>query len=219
MGEVITGISHYAKNILNGLKLGIEALEMSIKKKSIEKTQKSMKAIRAQEKRISNLVLNMLDYSKERVPVKQHVDIREVVGDIISPYTDFFTKNNIRCYFDINSSVPEIKVDITGIHRILLNLFTNALDAIKKTPVGIIRIAVDHKSDPDLFTISVEDNGTGMEKKCLERIFDVFYSTKNFEGTGLGLAVAKKTVEEHGGTISVESELGKGSKIIIKLPQ
>ncbi|MBN1522762.1 MAG: FHA domain-containing protein [Candidatus Aureabacteria bacterium] len=218
IGEVITGLSHYAKNILNGLKLAIQALEVSVSISDAEKAQKSLKAIKAQEKRISNLVLNMLDYSKERIPVKQEVDIREVVQDIIDPYMDYFKEKNIEFIFEIDDKFPEVNVDITGIHRVFLNLFTNAIDAIKDQAKGLIKICVHHERDGNAFTASVEDNGIGIEKKYQEKIFDVFYSTKNFEGTGLGLAVVKKIVMEHGGTIFVVSSPGHGSKFIMHLP-
>jgi len=218
IGEVITGLSHYAKNILNGLKLAIQALEVSLVMKAQEKTQKSFNAIKAQEKRISNLVLNMLDYSKERVPIRQKVALKEVVEDIADPYADYFVEKNITFESDIPDDFPEVSIDITGIHRILLNLFTNALDAIKSREKGRISITACLSEDKKSFTMTMEDNGVGVDQKLLERIFDVFYSTKNFEGTGLGLAVVKKIIEEHGGNVSVTSQKDKGSKFFLTLP-
>ena len=119
---------------------------------------------------------------------------------------------------DIDKEFPEVLIDITGIHRIFLNLFTNALDAIKNTEKGCIKISAKCDKKNEQFIITFEDNGIGVDKKLQEKIFDVFYSTKNFEGTGLGLAVVKKIIEEHGGMISVVSDKKKGSKFIITLP-
>jgi len=218
IGEVITGLSHYAKNILNGLKLAIQALEVSLSIKDEEKSKKSLNAIKAQEKRISNLVLNMLDYSKERIPVKQEIDIREIIHDIVDPYIDYFKEKKIEFIFNIEDNFPLVNVDITGIHRVILNLFTNALDAVKRKDKGVIKISVYGDRKRDFFCVSVEDNGIGIDDKYKEKIFDVFYSTKNFEGTGLGLAVVKKIVTEHGGSIEVESSPGKGAKFTMHLP-
>ncbi len=154
IGEVITGLSHYAKNILNGLRLAIQALEFSISNNDRDKINKSLTAIKAQEKRISDLVLNMLDYSKERIPVKQKVDLKDIIQDIVEPYGDFFKEKNIEFIFNINDDFPEVMVDVTGIHRVLLNLFTNAIDAVKNKEKGRIKISVFLLDDKKHFRIN-----------------------------------------------------------------
>ena len=98
----------------------------------------------------------------------------------------------------------------------MLNLLTNAIDALDEDG-GEVKISTRSQGENEVL-ITVEDNGAGMPEKIRQRIFDVFFSTKGSQGTGLGLAVTKKIIEEHGGDIEAESTPGQGTKFTIKLP-
>jgi signal transduction histidine kinase len=106
--------------------------------------------------------------------------------------------------------------DPQGIHRCLLNLLTNAIDALDEEG-GEVKISTEKHGEGEVL-ITVEDNGSGIPEEICQRIFDVFFSTKGSQGTGLGLAVTKKIIEEHGGSIEVQSKEDQGTKFFIKLP-
>ena len=108
--------------------------------------------------------------------------------------------------------------DADGLHRAVLNVVTNAIDACERRASGAVRIAVEHDLAAGQLRIEVADNGAGIENADLGRIFLAFESRKGNRGTGLGLPVSRKILREHGGDIRVESELGVGSRFVLELP-
>jgi signal transduction histidine kinase len=120
------------------------------------------------------------------------------------------------------NELPTAQADREGIHRALLNVLTNALDAVedRKTPRVGISTSLESVKDPvgDWVCISVVDNGVGIPPENVSDIFKPFQSTKGERGTGLGLAVSRKILREHGGDIHVQSIIGKGSKFVLRFP-
>ena len=118
---------------------------------------------------------------------------------------------------EIDDAMPPISCDEHGIHQAALNIISNAVDAVERT-VGVVNVKLDFDADTQVAQITVGDNGAGIPDELRERIFDAFYSTKGHGGTGLGLAVAKKIVDEHEGDITVQSVKDAGTLIRITLP-
>lgn len=112
--------------------------------------------------------------------------------------------------------LPPLQADGGQIKQVLLNLVVNAIQSMKEGQAGIITIKT-FLSPSQMIGIEIADQGCGIAEAHLERIFDPFYSTKA-EGTGLGLAVAKRIIEEHAGQLDVSSHLGKGTSITLLLP-
>ena len=110
-----------------------------------------------------------------------------------------------------------LQLDGEALHRAILNLVGNAIDACKDSENGIVKITLAMSKDSA--RILIEDNGTGIAKTDLERIFSMFESNKGSRGTGLGLPVSLKIAQEHSGTIKVESEIGQGTTFVIELPR
>ena len=108
-------------------------------------------------------------------------------------------------------------VDITGIERAILNLISNSSEVIPEGR-GFIKISTKKLENGKYFQIIVEDNGRGIPEENLDKIFEVFFTTKGHKGTGLGLPVVKKIIEEHKGKIEVISEKGKGTSFILEIP-
>jgi signal transduction histidine kinase len=121
---------------------------------------------------------------------------------------------NIIIQEDYSIEAPLVHASAEQLRQVLLNLFTNASDAMPKG--GTIDVATIIENENVVFTIT--DTGTGVPKNIIEKIFDSLYSTK-VNGTGLGLTVSKSIVEEHGGTIEVESQENQGTKFTIRLPK
>jgi signal transduction histidine kinase len=119
---------------------------------------------------------------------------------------------------DLDPSAPSVTADPEGIHTCLLNLVTNAIEAFPEAGAGgKITVASRNLGEAGI-RLQVVDTGRGMGRELQEQIFKQFYSTKGSRGTGLGLAITQKIIREHGGTIQVESEPGKGSCFTILLP-
>ncbi len=110
-------------------------------------------------------------------------------------------------------------LDPKGIHSAISNLISNAIQASASTPGDReLRISVGGRVENSILFIWVADNGMGMSEEVMQRLFTKFYSTKGSRGTGLGLVVTQKVIEEHGGNISVESTLGMGTRFHIEIP-
>jgi signal transduction histidine kinase len=126
----------------------------------------------------------------------------------------------IKLFKDLDSSINKCYLDPTGIHRCLLNLVTNAIDActLESDEDRDFSIIIKTRKEDDGIRFDVVDNGSGMTEEVQEKLFERFFSTKGPKGTGLGLLVTRKTVDEHGGTISFESEPGKGTTFIMRFP-
>ncbi len=242
IGEVMAGLAHHTKNILTGLKFSISALETVIQKQKLEMIPKYLKHIVTQEARISNLVLNMLSYSKERVPILSLVNLKAIVEETIAPYMDHLKENNIQWILNCVPELPLVHAEETALHHVFLNLFMNAIDSFHhkhENETRILRVsiycakaagadkAVDVSltspspllsSDQKNVIMEFYDTACGIPASKMGKIFTAFYSSKGSEGTGLGLAVAQKTIQEHRGTISVDSKENEWTQFTISLP-
>jgi signal transduction histidine kinase len=158
----------------------------------------------------------MLAYSKERKPDIQPCHINEVCKEAAELCHDRIKTKHGKLHLDLDPKLPRILADPQGIHRCLLNLLTNAIDALDEEG-GEVKISTEKQGESEVL-ITVEDNGSGIPDEICQRIFDVFFSTKGSQGTGLGLAVTKKIIEEHGGSIEVQSKEEQGTKFSIQLP-
>jgi signal transduction histidine kinase len=114
--------------------------------------------------------------------------------------------------------MPTVQIDADGIHRAILNIVTNAIDASEDVEGGTVDVATAWDAEAMTARVVIADNGTGIPPGEVGRIFEVFASTKGSRGTGLGLPVSQKIVREHGGTIRIDSEVGKGSTFTVELP-
>jgi signal transduction histidine kinase len=215
IGQTIAGLSHYVKNILTGVEGGNTLVDMGISNGNQELLKKGWKVVRSSNDRISHLVLNMLDFSRERKPVREKVTINEVINDVISLLEERCKQKAVGIKANLAKSIPEIEVDPTGIHRAILNIVTNAIDAVEKKEGKIVISTVLNPSSQ--IQISISDNGSGIPQEDIPKIFDIFHSSKGAGGTGLGLAVTKKIIDEHQGKIEVDSKEGQGTTFTIIL--
>ncbi len=215
IGQTIAGLSHYVKNILTGVEGGKTLVDMGISNGNQELLKKGWEIVRSSNDRISQLVLNMLDFSRERKPVREKTSINNIINDVISLMGERCKQKAVSIKANLDESIPEIEVDPTGIHRATLNIVTNAIDAVeKKKGKIVISTALNPSSQ---IQISISDNGSGIPQEDIPKIFDIFHSSKGAGGTGLGLTVTKKIIDEHQGEIKVESKEGQGTTFTITL--
>ncbi len=216
VGETVSHLSHHIKNILQALSAGIDMVEAALKTGKLEKARKGWPIVQRNLEKINNLILNMLAFSKDRQPLPESVNLNDVVNDcveLISPYAD---ERGVAVLTDVDQ-LPPISADSSGLQQMLLNLLTNALDAVEDN-TGVITLTGKYEGKSGNVLISVIDNGMGIEPEEMDNIFTPFFSSKGHGGTGLGLAVAQKIAREHDGEIRVDSQPGSGTTFTVELP-
>jgi signal transduction histidine kinase/pSer/pThr/pTyr-binding forkhead associated (FHA) protein len=218
VGQTIAHLSHHIKNILQALRSGSEILKMGLTEKDEGLLQQGWRMAERAQGKIYDLVMDMLSYSKEREPAVEATQLNQIAEDVIELMEGRAREAGVKLEFSPDPALPLVPVDPEGIHRALLNVVGNAFDAVeeRKNP----QVTVGTRRDPEAgwVRLLVLDNGTGIPPQKVAEIFKPFVSTKGSKGTGLGLAVSRKILREHGGDILVQSQPGKGSKFILRLP-
>ena len=195
-------------------------MDVGIKKNNTEKLKGGWKTIKRNIKRVGDLTQDLLTYSKNREPEFELCNPNTIVEELHDLIEEFAKNKDVGLSIDLDKNVGEIMADPQTIHRSLLNLINNAIDACledentsKKHGVTI----KTYKTDSAV-CFDVSDNGCGMDENTREQLFNPMFSSKGGKGTGLGLLVTGKLIEEHQGSINIETEPGAGSTFTIQLP-
>ena len=215
IGQTVSGVAHCVKNVLNGIDGGLFIARRGLDAGNDEKIAKGWDMLERNSSFLKGLVLDMLDYSKDRPPEYETLDLNDLFGEIEAFVEGRAAEGEIDLALDIDSGIGTVELDPTRMKRALLNIVANAIEATPRG--GKVSVSVMGVSG-GLFRVTIADTGKGMPQDILKTIFEPFYSTKGSKGTGLGLPVMKKIVEEHGGTVELESVEGKGTTFRITLP-
>ncbi len=216
IGQAVTGLSHYTKNIVTGLNSSADLIDMGIQREDMEVIARAWPVFRRSTRRITHFVEDMLSFSKPRQPVREWVETEALAEEACATFKDLFTRKHIAMERDLEKAPARVYVDGNAIYRCLLNLLTNAADVVPQDDGRVVlRIGL---VENDMLELAVSDNGPGVAESLREQIWDPFFSTKGSRGTGLGLAVTRKITQEHGGTITVEQSSLGGAKFVIRLP-
>jgi PAS domain S-box-containing protein len=220
-GQTVASLAHYIKNILNGLKGGTYVLNVALDRNNTDKIKDGWAMIERNVERISDLVLDLLAYSKERKPEPENCFPNEIVEEVCALMDGRASEHDIRIVRKPDLRIGQAFMDPRVIHRSLLNLVSNAIDACIFDSITKKRWRVTVKTAMEkdhIIRFEVADNGIGMDNETKENLFSSPFSTKGERGTGLGLLVTEKIVKESGGVMHVASELGKGTSFTIRLP-
>ncbi len=218
IGQTIAALSHHIKNILQGLRTGSEMLKAGIDEKDEKFLHQGWRMVEKNQSKIYDLVMDMLSYSKEREPAIQDTDLNGLVADVLELAAGRAKDLDAQLDARLEPTLPTIPCDPEGIHRALLNVVGNALDAVEGRPKPRVVVGTRLAQEPGWVDLVVLDNGIGIPTDKLKDVFRPFVSTKGSKGTGLGLAVSRKILREHGGDIELESVEGKGSRFTLRLP-
>jgi signal transduction histidine kinase len=191
---------------------------MGLKNHDENVVRKGWDMVDRNQNRISALVMDMLTFSKEREPDPVPSNLNEVVSEVIELARSRAAECNVKLDWTPAAEMPTLTFDPEGIHRAVLNVVTNALDACDKGETSCVRVSTQYDSGQNRVRVIVEDNGVGIAADEIDKIFTIFMSQKGNRGTGLGLPVSQKILKEHGGDVRVESEVGKGSRFILEFP-
>jgi PAS domain S-box-containing protein len=220
IGRTVAGVAHYIKNILTGLQGGSYVINSAMSKKDLELVGKGWNMVERNIDQIAHIVTDMLIYSTERKPDYRLVDPNVLAEEILELVEERAMTSGVTLARELQPGLPMVNMDKTGIHRSLLNLVSNAIDACTLEGIingkGVVTVKTDCPAGWGV-RFSVSDNGTGIDEETRERLFTDFFTTKGYKGTGLGLPVTKKIIEEHGGSLTFESRSGHGTTFTLVL--
>jgi len=218
LGAFTAELAHEIKNPLNAMHIQMALLEREIRDISRvgEKTKKELldtvSVVQKELIRLSGFVEECLHFSKTGELNKSHVDIHEILNEIVSLLTPQAQLNGIQVKLEVHSVLPKIKVDRDKIKQAILNIMINGVEAMPDG--GTLRVGA--KRNENEILVSCQDTGSGIPDEIKDKIFDLFYTTKD-GGTGIGLSFAQNIIQAHGGVIRLE-QTHKGSKFVIAIP-
>lgn len=234
VGQTIATLSHHIKNILQGIRGGSFLIKEGLSRHDEQMVGKGWQFVEKNQDRISNLVMDMLTFSKEREPETAPADLNEVASEVVELMTARAREKGTDLIFTPAERLPLLVFDAEGLHRAILNVVTNAIDACDRSAdgdadveeveqprppcPGRVEIAVEFDAAERQARVVVSDNGGGIPADEIDQVFSLFVSSKGSRGTGLGLPVSQKIIQEHGGQIAVTSRPGEGSRFELRIP-
>ena len=220
LGEAAAKLAHSIKNILFCWKGSAGLIEQALEEREIENIANLWPVLKRANDSIAKLVQDMLMISRERTPERKPTNLNSLMEAIAQQCREKADRAGVELGTQLDPDAPETSVDPSAMQDVLLNLTVNAIQAIEEAKVSDGRITLISSFDGGgkKITLQVRDNGPGIPEEVQNRVFEPFFSTKGSKGTGLGLAVAVKTVAEHGGKLSLQSAPWQGSTFTIELP-
>ena len=212
LGTLASGMAHEIGTPMNVI---LGRAEYLLQRTADEGMKKGLATIVTQVERITKVMNQLLAFARRRTPERRAVDFGEIVDDSLEMFQERIAQSRITVDKTIESSLPLVRADRDQLIQVLINLVMNSLHAMPEG--GRLRLSLAREGSH--VCLGVTDTGHGMPEEIRSKIFDPFFTTKDFgKGTGLGLTVVKGIIEEHGGTIAVESVVDKGTTFWIRLP-
>lgn len=213
LGTVASGMAHEIGTPMNVILGRAEYLLDRVRE---EPVRKGLQTIIVQVERITRVMNQLLAFTRRKPPMRGPLDLKTVVENTVEMFHERLAKTHTRLELNLAPLCPAVWADADQISQVLINLIMNALHAMPEQ--GTLRIGLEPRTGH--VALSVSDTGQGIPPEIVGRIFEPFFTTKEFgKGTGLGLTVVKGIVDEHQGSIAVQSEPGKGTTFTILLPK
>jgi signal transduction histidine kinase len=221
VGLTTAGLAHTIKNILAGLEGGIYVVNSGLDKDDTDRLKGGWTMVQRYIEQVTALVRNLLRYARAQEPIREEVAPGELVDRVYELYASKSELCGVELEIDVEEGLEPIVADGETLHACLANLVSNSLDACTWDPdtdkEHHIKFSARRTDDGGVL-FEVEDNGMGIPAEDQPKILQKLHTTKGIRGTGLGLLLTKKAVEEHGGTIDFESTQGQGTTFRIELP-
>ncbi len=216
IGTLAAGIAHEINNPLNAILLTAEcAVRLDREDKPSDQMREMLEIIKLEAMRGGRVVQNVLKFARQEQTVKVAVDIGTIIEDALRLMKTYTHSGALSIKVDVDKDLPVVFVNSTEIQQVLINLIKNASEAAG----GKVHVLIKAVRAGDGINLTVADNGPGIADADVPRVFDPFYSTQQSTGgMGLGLSICHGIIDEHGGSISVTSETGKGTTFAISLP-
>jgi len=219
VGQTVAGLAHGVKNLITALEGGIYMLNTGIGKGNIDRVQKGMEMLDRNIDRVSMFVKTFLDFSKGREIRANLNNPVDIANEVVELYATKAEELGINLTHDHPDEIKPAPIDYESMHECLTNLVGNAIDACRVSEGGGTHVNIRTYEKDKVIIYEVIDDGIGMDYEVKRKVFTSFFTTKGLGGTGLGLLMTKKNVQEHGGTIDLESEPGRGTTFRICLPR
>jgi two-component system NtrC family sensor kinase len=217
VGETVASLAHSIRNMLQAIRGGGEVIELGLRKSDIAVVKNGWEVLSRNLDRLLALTMNMLAFSKSRKPEIEMSNLGTLLAEIIALFQPLCDRRNVALITEVEADLPPIPLDESGIHQAVMNLLNNALDAADPGS-GVITLGAHYDPHQNTAKIVISDNGEGISPENFPHLFTPFYSTKGLRGTGLGLVVTRRIIEEHDGRVDVVSEPNKGATFTITLP-
>jgi two-component system, sporulation sensor kinase E len=212
LGTLASGMAHEIGTPMNVI---LGRAEYLLQRTADEGMKKGLTTIVTQIERITKVMNQLLAFARRRALERRPVDLGEIVDDALEMFQERIAHNRITMDKAIEANIPSVHADRDQLVQVLINLVMNSLHAMPEG--GRLRLSLAREGSH--VCLGLSDTGHGMTEEVRSKVFDPFFTTKDFgKGTGLGLTVVKGIVEEHGGTIAVESVVDKGTTFWIRLP-
>jgi len=217
MGTLTAGVAHELNNPINNLMLSAAALQEDYEDLDDDERMEIAADLVGEAERARDIVRNLLDFARESEVELTPLEVEQLVGETLQLASNQVKLAKVKVRGEVEENVPPVYGDRHQLSQVFLNLVLNALDAMPEG--GVLTITVEKSEDRSFVYIRFADTGVGIPEAQLGKIFDPFFSTKKqAKGTGLGLSVSLGIIEQHGGDIRVESEVGKGTTFTVSLP-
>lgn len=217
MGTLTAGVAHELNNPINNLMLSAAALQEDYADLDDAQRMEIAEDLVGEAERARDIVRNLLDFARESEVELTPLDVEELVGDTLHLAANQVKLAKVKVRGEVEENAPPVYGDRHQLTQVFLNLVLNALDAMPDG--GVLTITVEKSEDRAFVLARFTDTGVGIHEAQLRRVFDPFFSTKKHaKGTGLGLSVSLGIIEQHGGDIRVESEVGNGTTFTVSLP-
>ena len=221
IGETVASLSHSIKNILQGLRGGADVVDMGLRKEDLKIARGGWAILKRNIDRIMGLTLNMLAYSARRTLEYDLIKVGALLEDCAQLLHDQCIARGVALIIDADPEMPPVQLDSSLMHQALMNLMANAVEAVEQQ-TGAVTVKATYLPAAGgaraMVRIDVIDNGPGIAADRHQQIFQPFQTSKGLRGTGLGLAVTKRIIEEHGGRIRLDSTEGRGATFCVILP-
>jgi len=218
VGQTVAGLAHSVKNILMGLEGGMYMVSTGLQHRDQQRISEGWEVLERNFEKTTSLVKDFLSFARGRQPEVKLIEPNELVMEIYELYKDTVSKVGITLTLELQPAIPKVPLDPDGIHTCLTNLVSNAIDACQMSEQENCRIVLRTFMRKNALFFEVEDNGVGMEYEVKQKVFTTFFTTKGGGGTGLGLLTTRRIIQEHGGSITLESVKGKGSRFRMEFP-
>ena len=217
IGELATGIAHELNQPLMIIRGYAQLINSELKES--DKYFKELTLLEKQTHRMSKIINHLQAFSRQEEPHFLPVSLNEVVENSLIMVSEHLKLKKIDVIKNLNDNLPYIYADSNQLEQVLLNLITNARDAIEEKGSGVIEFKTELSDDSKSVIVKISDTGAGISKANIENIFNPFFTTKDVgKGTGLGLSISYGIIRSHHGTIAVTSKEGEGTTFTIKLP-
>ena len=216
LGKMAAGVAHEVRNPLSSIKGFATLLGSKFKDGSQEHEAADLLVYEAE--RLNRSITELLNYARPTTLKKEQINLGDLVASSLKLISSDAQALGVKTSLEIDPDIPSIKVDRDRINQVLLNLYLNGLQAFEASSLEKeLKVSVHSDAAGGAIRIEVQDNGKGISQENIDKVLDPYFTTKP-EGTGLGLALAYKIIDEHNGTIRFKSTEGQGTAVSVTIP-